>query len=123
MCEQIDDNKKKQPKFNALKQKQVIELLTEGETFREACQTVNISRTTEWHFRRENDKYSQEVETALNIRTEAVENKLFEQCMLGNTTAIIFFLKTNNPQKYNIRQIQIVDDYRETFQVEELKMI
>ena len=119
MNEQMDSNKKK---FTAEKQEIVIDLISEGKTFAEACQVVGISRSLEWNTRQENDIYAERIETAKELRIQSVEGKLYDLCKEGNITAIIFFLKCNRPSKYAISMHQPSDE-RERFQVTSIEMI
>lgn len=50
-----NNSNKKKPKFNREKQDLVVDLITDGATFIEACQKAKISRTSEWRARQNND--------------------------------------------------------------------
>lgn len=115
----MDSNKK----YDETKQKQVVEMISEGKTFAEACQAVGISRTLEWLTRKENPDYDKAIDTAKELRTQAVEGKLYDECMKGNITAIIFYLKTHNPKKYNIKMTHFIEERKEYYQCKEIQMI
>jgi len=119
MNEQNNTIKKK---FTADKQNIVIDLISEGKTFAEACQFVGISRTLEWNERKENDLYAERIETAKELQIESVEGKLYELAMSGNTTAVIFYLKVSKPSKYAIGLTQPIDE-RPRRQITSIEMI
>ena len=119
----MDNNTvEKKGKFTVAKQKQVVELITEGKTFSEACREVSISRSLEWLTRQEDPEYNKAIETAKSIRTQAVESKLYELCMDGNITAICFYLKTANPKKYAVA-LHPVEEHYHRRQVTEITMV
>ena len=114
----MDSNKK----YDESKQGKVVEMIGLGKTFSDACQAVGISRTLEWNTRKENDIYKENVETAKELRTQAVEGKLYDLAMGGNITAVIFYLKTHNSRKYNIALTSYAEDYHRP-QVTEIEMV
>jgi len=116
-------NSSKKPKFNQEKQDKLVEMITNGETFQSACSKVGISRTTEWQLRQNDNDYKDLIETAKEIRTQAVESMLYEECLNGNITAIIFYLKTHKPKTYNVKQLQVVETSIDKQQIEEIRMI
>ena len=118
----MDEKTAIKKKYTAEKQNIVIDLISEGKTFAEACQEVGISRSLEWCERKANDVYAERIETAKELRIQSVEGKLYDLCMEGNITAIIFFLKCNRPSKYAIGLTQPTDE-RIRFQVSEIEMI
>ena len=118
----MDEKTAIKKKYTAEKQNIVIDLISEGKTFAEATQKVGISRSLEWCERKANDVYAEKIETAKELRIQSVEGKLYDLCMEGNITAIIFFLKCNRPSKYAIGMTQPIDE-RIRFQVSEIEMI
>jgi len=118
----MDEKTAIKKKDTAEKQNIVIDLISEGNTFAEACRLVGISRSLEWNTRQESNIYAEKIETAKELRIQSVEGKLYDLCMEGNITAIIFFLKCNRPSKYAIGLTQPTDE-RIRFQVTEIEMI
>lgn len=80
----------------------MIKLIESGASFTNACSKLGISRSTEWRERQQDPKYKKQIEEAKDSQIEIVENRLFERCMDGNITAIIFYLKTHKPKKYHL---------------------
>ena len=64
-----------------------------------ACKTVGIDRTTHYRWMREDDQYKADVEDTKNIVLDFAESQLHKQIMDGNTTATIFYLKTQGKKR------------------------
>ena len=59
-----------------------------------ACQNANVGRTTFYQWKKDDKDFAQTLEDTEEMNLDIAESKLFEQVKQGNTTAIIFFLKT-----------------------------
>jgi len=114
----MDSNKK----YDESKQEKVVELIGNGKTFSDACQAVGISRTLEWQTRKEDPEYSKQIDRAKELQFESVEGVLYSECMAGNITAIIYYLKCNRPRKYN-PATTTVTERTERRQVTEIEMV
>lgn len=68
--------------------KAVSDMTAYGSTQQQIARVLNISVPTLLKH------YKEEVETSSTIANTAVAGKLFEKCMAGDTTSIIFWLKT-----------------------------
>lgn len=81
-------------------EKQIIELLSNGNTMTFICDALDISRTTEWKHRKDpkNEEYKKALEDALTHRIEIVEDSLYMKAIAGDVQAIKFFL-TNRSSK------------------------
>lgn len=78
-----------------------IQAIEDGQSFKAAAAKIGVSRVTEWRHRKENKVYSKKVAQAKLIQIESVESVLYDLCVVSkNITAIIFYLKTNKPDKY-----------------------
>jgi len=118
----MDEKTAIKKKFDQAKQNIVIDLISEGKTFAEACQKVGISRTTEWETRKSDPLYSKQIDRAKELQFEAVEGVLYSECIAGNITAIIYYLKCNRPRKYN-PATTTVTERTERRQVTEIEMV
>jgi hypothetical protein len=59
-----------------------------------ACKSVGISRDTYYEYLKNDAEFAEKVADIKNVTADFVESKLFKQIEEGNTTAIIFYLKT-----------------------------
>ena len=64
-----------------------------------ACRNANISRDTFYRWYKEDDNFKEEVDKLKNVSLDFAESKLLEQINGGNTTAIIFYLKTQGKHR------------------------
>lgn len=64
-----------------------------------ACQQANIGRTTYYVWLKENPAFKENVENIKEGAIDFAESKLMQQIQNGNTTAILFFLKTQGKER------------------------
>jgi len=64
-----------------------------------ACKKVGIDRTTHYRWMREDDQYKADVEATKDITLDFAESQLHKQIQDGNTTATIFYLKTQGKKR------------------------
>jgi hypothetical protein len=78
----------------------------------DACIVAKISRETHYRWYREDSKYANEVDDTANIALDFVESALFKKVKSGDTTAIIFYLKTKGKKRGYIERSEIVADLK-----------
>lgn len=64
-----------------------------------ACKKVGIDRTTHYRWMREDEQYKTDVEATKDITLDFAESQLHKQIQDGNTTATIFYLKTQGKKR------------------------
>lgn len=74
--------------------KQVEALAANGLTMQQIADSLGISRTTLQMRKAENEQFEQAIKRGKAKGIAIVTNKLMEQIKSGNTTAMIFFLKS-----------------------------
>ena len=72
-----------------------------------ACKLVGISRQTHYRWLREDENYKAWIEQIPDITLDFAETALLKQIKEGNTTAIIFYLKTKGKQRGYIERQEI----------------
>lgn len=73
-----------------------------------ACKQVGIGRTQHYEWLKKDPEYKEAVESIKDICLDFAESQLHKQIKEGNTTATIFYLKTQGKQR----------GYTETTQIE-----
>ena len=91
-----------------------------------ACKLVGISRQTHYRWLREDENYKAWIEQIPDITLDFAETALLKQIKEGNTTAIIFYLKTKGKQRGYIERQEIdtkitssnitVDDFYQAYE-------
>lgn len=77
------------------KQKKFIEVLTQARgLIAVSCKTMGISTTTFYKWKKDNPDFAAAVQEVGEVQKDFVESKLLENINNGDTTAIIFYLKT-----------------------------
>ncbi len=77
------------------KKKRLIEALQKtGCNISKSCEIVGISRTEFYRMKKEDPEFEKAVENVYEALIDFAESALLKQIRDGNTTAIIFFLKT-----------------------------
>lgn len=67
-----------------------------------ACKSVGINRWTHYSWLKKDSKYAEQVNDIENIALDFAESKLHNLIKDGDTTAVIFFLKTKGKKRgYN----------------------
>ncbi|MDI3476912.1 MAG: hypothetical protein PWQ59_437 [Thermoanaerobacterium sp.] len=72
-----------------------------------AAKQAEIDRTTHYKWLREDENYKAWVEEIPDIVIDFAENALFRQIQEGNTTSIIFFLKTKGKERGYVEKQEI----------------
>lgn len=65
----------------------------------QACERAGINRTTYYAWLEDDEKFREEVEACKELETDFVENCLKKRIKEGDTTAIIFYLKTKGKNR------------------------
>lgn len=73
----------------------------------DACKNTNISRDTHYRWLKEDEKYKEAVEELEGVALDFAESKLHQKISTGDTTAIIFFLKTKGKKRGYIERQEI----------------
>jgi len=76
------------------KQKIFLETYRKYRNVTHTCQALGMSRSTYYKWLNSYDDFKEEMESLQEEVIDQVENKLLQKIEEGDTTAIIFFLKT-----------------------------
>jgi hypothetical protein len=82
-----------------------------------ACKIVGISRETHYKWYREDARYKQQVDELGDVTLDFAESQLHHKIKDGDTTAIIFFLKTKGKKRGYIERMDIGNPADESFKV------
>jgi hypothetical protein len=83
--------------------KRFIDALTANGTICHAARAAGVSRWTAYRWRSEDKEFREAWDYALDDAIEAVESKLYQSALAGNTLASIFWLKAHRPIYREIR--------------------
>ena len=85
----------------------------------QACHLAGVSRATVYNWIKEDEKFAKQVSELNEVVLDFVEAQLFKQIRDGNTTAIIFFLKTRGKKRGYVERQEITgaDSERVVIQV------
>jgi hypothetical protein len=72
-----------------------------------ACESAGVSRDTHYRWLKEDEKYKATVEELDNVALDFAESQLYGNIRKGDTTAIIFFLKTRGKKRGYIERQEI----------------
>jgi len=72
-----------------------------------ACKQVDISRDTHYRWMSDDEDYKAEVESLSDVALDFAESQLFKKIKDGDTTAMIFFLKTKGKKRGYVEKTQI----------------
>ena len=75
-----------------------------------ACKSININRATFYRYYNKDDKFKRAVDDIQNIALDFAESKLHSNIAKGDTTAIIFFLKTKGKERGYVEKVQFEND-------------
>jgi hypothetical protein len=93
-------NRTKNPtKSNTIKKAMIQALQKTLGVVTAACEKVGIDRTTHYEWLKNDEEYRKAVEDIANIALDFVESKLYGEIQQGNTTAIIYYLKTKGRKR------------------------
>ena len=73
----------------------------------EACKSANIHRRTYYSWIEKDDNFKEQVEAAKEGLIDHVEHQLLQKIDSGDTTAIIFFLKTRAKERGYVEKQEI----------------
>jgi hypothetical protein len=82
-----------------------------------ACKSVGISRWTHYRWMQEDEDYKRSCEDIKDISLDFAESQLFQQIKDNNTTATIFYLKTQGKKRGYIERQEIAHEGIKTFQI------
>ena len=71
-----------------------------------ACKQVGVSRDTHYRWMSDDEDYKAEVESLSDVALDFAESQLFKKIKDGDTTAMIFFLKTKGKKRGYIEKTQ-----------------
>jgi len=83
-----------------------------------AARAAGIERSTHYRWMREDDEYAEQVHSLKNITLDFVESQLFKKIKDGDTTSMIFYLKTQGKKRGYIERVE-----QEHIQTEPSKLI
>ena len=90
------------------KQKQFLKVFEKNSTnISNACGKVGISRDSFYHWCNNSDIFKQKVDEAKEAMIDFAESSLYKQIKDGNTSATIFFLKTQAKKRGYIEKAEI----------------
>lgn len=75
-----------------------------GGNIHDACKSVGVSRRTIYKWKDSEDWFKERVEDIREISIDNVESALYKSAIEGNTTAQIFYLKTQGKSRGYIEQ-------------------
>lgn len=101
-------NKRKMNKQNATLKKAMIEALEKSlGVVTTAAKSAGIDRNTHYRWLKDDEEYKQAVEGLKDLSIDFAESQLFKQIKEGNTTATIFYLKTQAKHRGYIERQEI----------------
>ena len=83
-----------------------------------ASQMTGISRRTFYNWLRDDEEFKQAVDDITEIQIDFVESKLLERIKQGDTTAIIFYLKTRAKHRGYVERMEIKSDKVDAVHIE-----
>lgn len=114
--------KKSKPYYSSAKKRKSVfleVLRKKAGNISEACKAINIDRKTYWHWRKKDPVFLEQCEEVQENLIDFAESKLLQGIQEGNTTLIIFFLKTKakhrgyveNSELYKNKDIPIIVNF------------
>lgn len=83
-----------------------------------AARAAGIDRSAHYRWMREDDEYAEQVHSLKDITLDFVESQLFKKIKDGDTTSMIFYLKTQGKKRGYIERVE-----QEYIQTEPSKLI
>ena len=74
-----------------------------------ACQQAGVGRTQYYQWLKEDPEFLQDVKDLKNVAKDFVESQLFKQIKDGNTSATIFYLKTQAKDRGYVERMEHLD--------------
>ena len=71
-----------------------------------ACKQVGVSRDTHYRWMSDDEDYKAGVDSLSDVALDFVESQLFKKIKGGDTTAMIFFLKTKGKKRGYVEKTQ-----------------
>jgi len=71
-----------------------------------ACKSVGIARKTHYKWLKEDEEYQESVKSLKDVALDFAESQLHKQISEGNTTATIFYLKTQGKERGYIERFE-----------------
>lgn len=71
-----------------------------------ACKSTGLSRTQHYHWLKTDAEYKAQVEELVEVTLDFAESRLHSRINDGDTTAIIFFLKTRGKGRGYVERIE-----------------
>lgn len=75
----------------------------------QACKTVGVTRTTFYEYYNNDPEFKKACDDVNDIAIDFVESKLFKQIENGDTTAMLFYLKTKAKHRGYIQTIENIN--------------
>lgn len=72
----------------------------------DACRTVGISRKTYYDYYKNDEEFKDAIDEIENTALDFVEGKLYEKIESGDTTSIIFYLKTKGKSRGYVEKVE-----------------
>jgi len=98
--------------------KEVERLAAQGLTNPQICDSLGISEATLYRQKRKSTELTDAIKRGRARGVANVTNKLYEQCMEGNTTAILFYLKARahwrdrDPVEFNTTDAPVTINFK-----------
>jgi len=89
------------------KQRKFIEILKNSlGIVTTSCKKANVSRATYYLWKNGNPEFSKLCDEVIDITVDVVEQSLLNNIIKGDTTAIIFYLKTKGKSRGYVEHVQ-----------------
>jgi predicted transcriptional regulator len=75
-----------------------------------ACKKAGVKRSTHYRWMQEDEEYREQVDDIANIALDFAESKLHEKIKSGDTTSIIFYLKSKGKKRGYTERIEYETD-------------
>lgn len=75
----------------------------------QACKIAGVGRTQFYHWLATDEDFAQAVDDIQNIALDFAESKLHKLIENGNTTAVIFYLKTKGKNRGYVERSEVVN--------------
>jgi len=91
------------------KQNQFIEVYSQDKSISATCKHLRITRSTFYRWKISNEDFRQRVEDIRDAQIDLVEDMLMQKIKEGDTTSIIFYLKTQGKNRGYNEKIELED--------------